>query len=101
MVALRPGLGTIILGWLCRYQRVSTVNAPRMPRTNPEIRSATNLLTLFVRGMALGVFCAGVLLCDPQIDLTSSIREHWLARLIFLLWIGISFGLGSTLAKVL
>lgn len=53
--------------------------------------------------MALGVFAAGLLLFDPQIDLASvvAIRQHWLARLIFLLSIGVSFALGATLAEVL
>ena len=95
--------GTIIQGWLCVTREFLRSMTPHMPRSEPEIRSATNLLALFVRAMALGVFCAGLLLCDPEIDLASisSIRGHWLARLIFLLSIGISFGLGSTLAKVL
>ena len=74
-----------------------------MPRSKPETRSTINLPTLFVRAMALGVFCAGLLLCDPQIDLDSviSVRHFWLARLIFLLWSGISFGVGITLAKII
>jgi hypothetical protein len=55
-----------------------------------------------MRATALGVFCAGVLLFDQQIDVGPVIfvREHWLARLVFLLWIGISFGVGTTLAKM-
>ena len=75
-----------------------------MPRSNPKTHVATiNLLSLFMRAMALGVLCAGLSLFDPQIDLESDIIAHqqWLARLIFLLAIGISFGLGRALAEVL
>jgi len=53
--------------------------------------------------MALGVFCAGVLLFDPQIDFSAVVfvRSYWLARLIFLFSIGVSFGVGTTLAKII
>lgn len=61
-----------------------------------------HLLSDFMRATALGVFCAGVLLFDQEIVLGPVIfvREHCLARLVFLLWIGISFGVGTTLAKM-
>jgi hypothetical protein len=53
--------------------------------------------------MALGVFCGGLLLFDQNIDLASvvTVQQHWLVRLIFLLWMGISFGIGVTLSKIL
>lgn len=76
-----------------------------MPSSNPKTHLITTVDRLlgFTRAMALGVFCAGLLLFDPQIDLASIITVHqqWLARLIFLLLIGISFGLGDTFAKIL
>ena len=73
-----------------------------MPRSNPET-TAINLLSRFLKAMALGVLCAGFLLFDHRIDLSSVIivRQQWLVRLIFLISIGISFGLGCTLAEVL
>jgi hypothetical protein len=75
---------------------------PRSPNSKTQA-VAIHLLSLFMRAMALGVFGAGLLLFDPQIDLASvvTIRQHWLARLIFLLSIGVSFALGATLAEVL
>lgn len=65
--------------------------------------TAVEHLSRFVKAMALGVLCAGLLLLDKQIDLASFIdfRQDWLARLVFLLWIGISFGTGAALAKIL
>jgi hypothetical protein len=76
-----------------------------MPRPNPQTRiAAIDLMSRFMGAMALGVFCAGLLLSfDQQINLAAVIivRQQWLARLIFLLWIGVSFGVGVTLAKVL
>ena len=65
--------------------------------------TAIEHLSRFMKAMALGVFCAGLLLLDKQIDLASVVdfRQDWLARLVFLLWIGISFGTGAALAKIL
>jgi hypothetical protein len=74
-----------------------------MPRSKPETEiHAVTILSLFMRAMAFGVVCAGLLLFDPQIDLTSilTIHDQWLARLLFLLWIGMSFGVGATIAKM-
>jgi hypothetical protein len=72
-----------------------------MPRSKPETQGhAFTLMSLFMRAMAFGVVCAGLLLFDPQIDLTA-ISDHWSARLVFRLWIGISFWVGATIAKVL
>ena len=74
-----------------------------MPPPNPKTHLVDlRLLSLFMRATALGVFCAGMLLSDQQINLSPVmiVREHWLGRLAFLLWIGISFGVGATLAKM-
>lgn len=72
----------------------------RNPRT---YTIALGLLPRFVKAMALGVFCAGLLLLDQQVRLATviAVRQHLPLRLIFLLSIGISFGLGATLAEVL
>lgn len=95
--------GTMRVAPIWFPNEIFQTRAREMQRSKPETRSATDRLTLFVRAMALGVFCAGLLLSDPQIDLDSviSVRHFWLARLLFLLWVGISFGIGATLAKIL
>lgn len=75
-----------------------------MPRPNSKVSiAAIEHLSRFMKSMALGVSCAGLLLLDNQIDLASIIdfRQDWSARLVFLLWIGISFGTGAALAKIL
>jgi hypothetical protein len=66
--------------------------------------AAVDLMSRFMGAMALGVFCAGLLLMfDQQINFAPVVALHqqWLARLIFLLWIGASFGLGATFARIL
>jgi hypothetical protein len=76
-----------------------------MPRPHPQTHiAAIDLMSRFMGAMALGVFCAGLLLMfDRQINFATVVALHqqWLARLIFLLWIGASFGLGATFAKIL
>lgn len=76
-----------------------------MPRPHPQMHiAAVDLMSRFMGAMALGVFCAGLLLMfDQQINFAAAValRQEWLARLIFLLWIGASFGLGATFAKIL
>ncbi len=60
---------------------------------------ALELLSHSMMGMALGVFVAGLLLFTQQVDLDSFIKVPvpWIARLIFLLSIGITFGISTTL----
>ena len=74
-----------------------------MPRSTPKTHTvAITHLTRFMSAMALGVFCGGVLLIDQNVDLVSivAVQQHWLARLIFLLWMGVSFEFGITLSKI-
>ena len=75
-----------------------------MPRSSSKTHSIViTHLTRFMSAMALGVFCGGLLLFDQNTDLVSivTVQPHRLVRLIFLLWMGISFGTGVTLAKIL
>jgi hypothetical protein len=71
-----------------------------MPTPTPKPKTlvtAIELLSRFLRGMALGVLCAGLLLFGVQTGSGSFVTDYqqWLVRLIFLLLVGTLFGVGA------
>ncbi len=71
------------------------------PRQLPKMRQ---LLGHSMMGMALGILCAGLLLAGHVTDIAQLVntqQQPWLARLVFLVSVGFSFGLGATLTGAL
>lgn len=60
------------------------------------------LLSQATMGMAFGIVCAGPLLWTQQIDLNAfvNVQQAWLARLTFLLSIGLGAALGRAVVIV-